>query len=96
VGTNITYREASLLVQILFQDSSSWLQAAVNEWKFPASPEWIMLVQNFDAFVAANSKTRPKRTPMPWEYPKVMGKPTISQHEVRKILDAMRPKETDG
>jgi hypothetical protein len=77
-------------------DSTSWLQAAVNEWKFPASPEWIMLTQQFDAFVAANSKNRPKPTQMPWQAPKIMGRPKLPEHQVRAILDAMRPKETDG
>jgi hypothetical protein len=55
-----------------------------------------MQVQQLDAFVAANSKNKPKRTTMPWEHPKVSGKPTIPQAQVRAILDAMKPKDTDG
>jgi hypothetical protein len=53
--------------------------------------EWMMLVQQFDAFAMANSKSKPKPTPMPWQSPKRMGKPTLPDHEVRAILDAMRP-----
>jgi hypothetical protein len=93
IGTTVPLREAILLVQVLLRDPSSWLQAAVNEWKHPASMEWVMLVQQFDAFVMANSKNKPKPTPMPWQAPIRSGKPAVSEEKVRAILDAMRPKE---
>jgi hypothetical protein len=96
VGYRIPYGEAILLTGVLLRDPSSWLQAAVNEWKHPASMEWMILVQQLDAFVMANSKTRPKPTPMPWQGPKRYGKPTVSEEKVRAVLDAMRPKENDG
>jgi hypothetical protein len=96
IGYDISYREALALVAVLLKDPTSWLQAAENKWRFPASQEWIMLVQQFDAFVMANSKNRPQPTKMPWDNPVRSGKPAISQDRVREILDAMRPKENDG
>lgn len=96
IGFSVSYREALLLTSVLLRETDSWLQAAYNEWQFPASKEWIMLVQQFDAFVAANSKN-PKPTQMPWQAPRRSGKPAVSQEKVREILDAMRPKkETNG
>lgn len=90
LGKTYSYREGFMLAAILMRDTTSWLQAAVNNWKFPASMEWIMLVQQFDAFVAANSKN-PKPTPMPWQAPIRSGKPSVSDDKVRSVLDAMRP-----
>lgn len=90
LGKTYTYREAFLLTAVLMRDTTSWVQAAVNEWRFPASPEWIMQVQSFDAFVAVNSKN-PKPTPMPWQAPIRSGKPAVSDEKVREILNSMRP-----
>lgn len=90
IGKTYTYHEAFLLTIVLMRDSTSWVQAAVNNWKFPASMEWIMQVQQFDAFVAVNSKN-PKPTPMPWQAPIRSGKPALSDEKVREILNAMRP-----
>lgn len=90
LGVKYSYKEAFMLTAILMRDTTSWLQAAVNNWKFPASMEWIMMVQQFDAFVAVNSKNS-KPTPMPWQSPIRSGKPTVSQEKVREVLDAMRP-----
>lgn len=87
----MSWHEAFLLVTILMKDTSSWLQAAYNEWTHPVTPEWIMLVQQFDAFAMVNSKNKPKPTKMPWQAPHRSGKPTIPDEEVRRILDAMRP-----
>jgi hypothetical protein len=56
--------------------------------------EWVMAVQQFDAFVMANSKNKHKPTPMPWQSPIRSGKPTLPEETVRAVLDAMRPKET--
>lgn len=91
IGSSVSWREAVLLTAVLLREPDSWLQAVVNEWRFPVSKEWIMLVQQFDAFLAANSK-HPKPTPMPWQAPIRSGKPTLPQEQVRAILDAMRPK----
>lgn len=96
IGYRVPYSEAILLCAVLLRDPTSWLQAAYNEWKHPASMEWMTLVQQLDAFVAANSKNRVKPTPMPWQGPKRYGNPSVPEWKVREVLDAMRPKETDG
>lgn len=95
LGKTYSYREALLLCAVLMRDSNSWIQSAVNGWSTPVSQEWVMLVQQFDAYVAVNSKN-PKPTPMPWQAAAVSGRPTVSQERVREILDSMRPKETNG
>lgn len=96
IGYRVPYSEAVLLAAILLRDPTSWLQAAYNQWKHPASLEWIMLAQQLEAFVAAHSKTKPKPIPMPWQAPIRSGRPSLPEERVREILDAMRPKETDG
>lgn len=91
IGTRISWREAYLLVIVLLKDSTSWLQAAYNDWSYPVSMEWVMLVQQFDAFAMVNSKRKPQPTKMPWQTPIKSGKPQVSEKRVREILDAMRP-----
>lgn len=81
-----------MLAAVVLRDPTSWLQAAYNEWKHPASMEWVLLVQQLDAYLAVNSKNH-KPTLMPWQAPITSGKPAVSESRVREILDAMRPKE---
>lgn len=71
----------------------------MNGWKHPASFEWMMLAQLTDITLAVNSKNPPKPVQRPWPEQgakRIGGDTTIPQAEVRKILDAMRPKENDG
>lgn len=100
IGYAITFREAIALVSVLQVDPTSWLQAAMNDWKHPASFEWMMLAQLTDVTLAVNSKNQPKPMPRPWPdqgAKRIGGETKITQSEVRKILDAMKPnKENDG
>lgn len=71
----------------------------MNGWRHPASFEWMMLAQLTDITVAANSKNAPKPMPRPWpdkDTTRIGGETDITPSEVRKILDAMKPKENDG
>lgn len=87
-----------MLVSVLMRDPTSWTQAAKNGWKHPASFEWMVLAQSFDLLYAVNSKNKTKPLPRPWPdaNAKRSGKPAVEESRVREILDAMRPKETDG
>lgn len=62
----MTYKEGVYLISILLQDPSSWLQASINQWKYPWSRETMVLADKFDAFAMANSKKKPKPYPRPW------------------------------
>lgn len=60
------YDEAFLLVQSLMSDPSSWLYAALVDWDYPVSREWLILADHFDLTHSAHSKRRPKPHPRPW------------------------------
>lgn len=62
----VSFDELYLLVQVLAKDPSSWLQAALHDWKHPASYEWIMLANLYDAYANVNSKNKHKPVQRPW------------------------------
>lgn len=69
IGTKaMSYGEAIDHVGLLLQDPSSWIQASVAGWDHPASREWFVLADQFDAFVQANTpkgrKVEPYQRPL--------------------------------
>lgn len=99
IGVKVSYREAIMLVNVLLADQSSWTFAHVNEWKFPASMEWIKLADLLDVQIMSKSKNKPKPSPRPWpdtSVNRVGDNSKRSQTEILQVLDAMRPKENDG
>lgn len=56
--------EALALVEILSGDPSSHLFAAIAEWKYPVSHEFLVLADLFDAFAKVNFK-KPDPYPRP-------------------------------
>lgn len=72
---DIPLRELVALVQILHRDPSSWLFASAAGWEFPVSREHLTLMDQFDAFMQANSKkgARPKPYPRPFSDAKRYG-----------------------
>lgn len=97
IGVKVGWLEAVYLVAVLMKDPSSWLQAAVSEWEFPVSREWIVAVQTFDLHAAVNSK-KPKPYPTPWPNAntKKLGSKNQSRNDVLTALERMNPKENDG
>jgi len=97
IGDTVSLREAVLLVAVLLRDTSSWLQAAKNEWQYPVSREWLAQAHTFDLLAMANSgkgkKPKPYPTPFPNKNVTKTGKTSRSFDEVKKILEWMNPKE---
>ena len=88
-----------MLANVLMADQSSWTFAAFNGWDYPASLEWIKLADLVDVQIISKSKNKPKPSPRPWpdtSKKRIGGSTGRSQTEIRKVLDAMRPKENDG
>lgn len=85
------------MVAILLRDPTSWLQAAVAEWEFPVSREWIVAAHSYDLQAAVNSKTKPKPYPTPWvaEGTQKLGSKNQSRGNVLDKLERMNPKESD-
>ena len=80
------------------RDTSSWLQAAVSEWTYPVSREWIVSAQTFDLHAAVNSNKKAKPYPTPWPdaTKKKLGSKNQSRVSVIQGLERMNPKENDG
>ena len=95
IGHSVTWLEAVYLVAICMRDTSSWLCAAYNGWKYPVSREWIVASHTYDLHARVNSKTKPKPYPNPFPSNDVVktGKTDKTFAEVRAILDRMNPKE---
>lgn len=100
IGFEINLLEACLLVAMLLRDPSSWLQAKVNDWKFPVTPEWMITANLLDVTVAVNSKGKPKPMERPWpstDINRIGGNTKHDQNKIREVLDSLRIKEdTDG
>ena len=100
IGHGVSLLEACLLVAVLLRDPTSWLQTAVNSWKYPVTPEWMLTAQLVDVTIAVHSKGKTKPIDRPWpstDAKRIGGKPIHDQETIRSILDAMRTKEdTDG
>ncbi len=71
--------------------------AALAEWKYPVSREWIVLTHLYDLLATVNSKNRPKPYPTPWSEKKgrLGGKKIQARSEVLRRLESMNPKEQD-
>lgn len=91
-------REAVYLISVLLVDTSSWLQASVNGWKYPVDRNWMIAADQFDAFVRVNSKSKPKPYPRPWPSGDTqrIGKKRQDSASVLRKLDLMNPKENNG
>lgn len=98
VGYGLSFGEAVLLVAALLRDPTSWLQAATNDWKAPASPEWQLLARLVDVQTMSKSKNKVKPVERPWpdkSVSRIGGTTEIPQDRLRSVLDAMRSKESD-
>jgi hypothetical protein len=96
IGKTVSYLEAIYLVSILRQDPSSWLQAAMSNWKHPVSREWIAQVHTYDLTARVNSKQKPKPYPVPWPESgtqKIGSNKQQSREKTLSILARMNPKE---
>lgn len=86
--------EAARLAVLLAKDPTTQLCAALNGWDYPASREFLVLADQFDAFGRVNSgKKKPAPYPRPWpdESKSTYGKGTaIPVDELRRTLDAHR------
>lgn len=56
--------EAARLAMVLAGDSTSHTFAALNDWRFPAGPEFFVLADLFDAYATVNFK-KPQPYPRP-------------------------------
>lgn len=65
----VSVAELWLLVQGLLRDTRSWLFAAVNEWEYPVSREWLLAADQFDVFVRANTPKKYARSIKPHPRP---------------------------
>ena len=61
----MSYGEAMRLTDVLAQDPSSQVCAAINRWDFPATREWMVLADLWDA-ASPHSYKKPKPYPRPW------------------------------
>lgn len=101
IGYEVSWLEAVYLVAILLNDTSSWLGAVRNEWKYPVSREWIALAHTFDLHANMNQKkgSKPVNYPAPWPNTnsKTIGsKKPQTRSSVEQALERMNPKEHDG
>jgi hypothetical protein len=98
IGNKISLREAVLLVSILRRDPESWLQAAIADWTYPVSREWIVASHTYELLAAVNTKGKSKPYPTPWpqEGTNKIGSKKQATSDVLAQLERMNPKENDG
>lgn len=73
MGVEYTYLEAILLTSNLKGMSNSHLQAAINKWDYPVSPEYIVLTEVYNIIKASNwDKKRGKLKPYPMPYSRMV------------------------
>lgn len=91
----MTLRETALLMSMLLRQTDSWLQAAIHDWDYPVTHEWMVAAHTYDLLAAVNSKNKPKPYPTPWRPAGTnkLGKANQSNATVLKHLEAMNPKE---
>jgi len=82
--------EAWRLVQVLVQDPTSRIAAAVAGWEAPRSPEWMVLADMYDLrHQLAAQKKSITPYPRPWDKKRsTWGKATRSQRDIRAALAA--------
>lgn len=81
------------------QQTDSWFQAVLSEWKHPVTREWIVQAHTYDLLAAVNSKKPPKPYPTPWladNAKRLGGKKKQSNADVLRHLETMNPKEDHG
>lgn len=61
----MSWGEALRLTQVLAQDVSSAVGAALTGWDYPATREALVLMDLYDAFAQVNFQ-KPKPYPRPW------------------------------
>lgn len=84
------------MANLLANDPTSQLAAAMSRWDYPFSHEARALADLLDITVAANvdrkKVKKPPTFPRPWPEPKKPGrrsrKPTVSQKQIRAALAA--------
>lgn len=98
IGGAVSLLEAKLLIASLLRDTDSKLQAAVNDWDYPVSREWILLAHLYDLTAMINSKNKPKPypTPYPIDGATRIGRKSQSRNVVLDRLNAMNPKDKNG
>jgi len=100
IGSQVSYLEAIHLVAVLLRDTTSWLNAAKADWKYPVSREFMVLASTFDLHMKVNSKQKtPKPYPTPWpdsNTQKLGSKKRQSPTAVKAKLELMNPKESNG
>lgn len=66
---SVSVRELWFLVQGLLKDTRSWVFAAVNDWDYPVSREWLLAADQFDVFARANTPKKYQRSLKPHPRP---------------------------
>lgn len=80
---------------------TSWLNAAVEDWKYPVSREWLVMAHSYDLQQALNTKkgSKPKPYPTPWpdaNTQKIGSKKLQRRVDVEAALKRMNPKDSDA
>lgn len=72
---------------MLLKDPTSWLQAAMNNWKHPVSFEWTLLAAQYDMNAHLNTRKGSKAQlfQKPWPAPNVVQKGT-ARSDAKDIL----------
>jgi len=67
----VSVEELFLIVPMLLKDTTSWLQAAVNEWAYPVSRDWLVQVAQYDMNAQLNTRKgrKPQLYKKPWPEP---------------------------
>jgi hypothetical protein len=93
-GTKYSWLEAVHLTAALLVDPNSLLQAQENNWKHPASYEFMVLADIYDVLVMSNSKRKQKPRPRPWPNPgkqRLGRSKNLSRSDVLERLKKMNP-----
>ena len=95
VGGKVKWIEAIYLVSMLMRNPQSWLQAAVNGWKYPVDNAYMMLAETYDLLARVNSKNKPKPIPRPWPDTNKtkIGSTTRTREEIEARLNSSKPKD---
>lgn len=91
IGVSLSYLEAAYLISVLVRIPDSWLNAAIQNWNYPVTQEWIVGAHTWDLLATVNSKKKPKPYPTPWKPAgeATIGKKNQSRRDVIKKLNAM-------
>jgi hypothetical protein len=88
------WKEALNLTWELAKDSSSHVGAAIREWQFPASLEYLASMVQSDNYIAIKSAKRNAKVSgvaAPWDKPiRRIGTASMSMEAMRQVLDHHR------